>query len=151
MMTFRNYNLSFLTLILLLYVSCATQTQPDLVKLKQEVIAAEKAFNDHAASQGLKSAFVTFADDSAVMNRRNEIIKGKEAIGAYFDGFDYESVTLTWKPDFVEVASDGSMAYTYGLFEFVSSDSTGTQQRSQGVFHTVWKRQPDGSWKYVYD
>jgi ketosteroid isomerase-like protein len=21
----------------------------------------------------------------------------------------------------------------------------------QGVFHTVWKRQPDGTWKYVWD
>jgi ketosteroid isomerase-like protein len=134
----------------ILIQSCTTKTV-DLEKLRQEVVETEKAFNDHAAVEGLKSAFMAYADEEAVLNRRGRVIKGKEAIGAYFDGFDYESVSLTWKPDFVEVAEAGDMAYTYGLFEFVSTDSLGVEQRSQGVFHTIWKKQTDGSWRYVWD
>ena len=118
---------------------------------EQEIRSVEKAFNDMAAAEGLQTAFVTFADDSAVMIRRNKVYKGKEAISTYFDGFDFQSVTLKWKPEYVDVSSNGDMAYTYGPFEFISNDSLGAEQRSQGVFHTVWKRQQDGSWKYVYD
>ena len=43
------------------------------------------------------------------------------------------------------------MAYTYGEYEFTSLDTLGKSKVSKGIFHTVWKRQGDGTWKYVYD
>jgi len=39
----------------------------------------------------------------------------------------------------------------YGKYSYSIIDSTGTEISSNGIFHTVWKKQPDGSWKYVWD
>lgn len=38
------------------------------------------------------------------------------------------------------------MLYTYSV-----TDSTGETKSSSGIFHTVWKRQADGTWKFVWD
>jgi ketosteroid isomerase-like protein len=43
------------------------------------------------------------------------------------------------------------MAYTYGSYIFTTIDASGNKQESRGKFHTVWKKQADGSWKFVYD
>jgi ketosteroid isomerase-like protein len=43
------------------------------------------------------------------------------------------------------------MAYTYGKYLWKVKDTTGKIQEFKGVFHTVWKRQSDGSWKYGWD
>ena len=58
---------------------------------------------------------------------------------------------LVWKPDYVDVSESGDLAYTYGKYTFTSRDSTGRKVVSKGIFHTVWKRQEDGSWKFVWD
>jgi ketosteroid isomerase-like protein len=58
---------------------------------------------------------------------------------------------VTWKPDFVDVSKDGEMAYTYGKFTWTFIDSLGNKNNFKGLFHTVWKKQKDGSWKYVWD
>ena len=35
------------------------------------------------------------------------------------------------------------------VFSFI--DSTGTTVADAGIFHTVWKIQPDGTWRFVWD
>ena len=57
----------------------------------------------------------------------------------------------SWKPDFVDVSSSGDLGYTYGQYTFIRLDSIGNETASQGIFHTVWKRQSDGNWRFVYD
>jgi ketosteroid isomerase-like protein len=137
--------------ILIFSVACQSGQQTTTTMIEEEVRKVEADFNNYAAEYGLKAAFVEYADDSAALNRRGRVLKGKEAIASYFDGFDYESVKLTWEPDFVEVAVSGDLAYTYGKFTFISTDSVGVEQKSEGIFHTVWKKQRDGKWKYVWD
>jgi hypothetical protein len=43
------------------------------------------------------------------------------------------------------------MAYTYGQHTFEATDDSGGIIEDTGIFHTVWKRQPDGQWRYVWD
>jgi ketosteroid isomerase-like protein len=88
-----------------------------------------------------------------VISRGGKLIKGKAAI-ADFCGKNLpvkEKVTLTWEPEFVDVSSSGDMAFTYGTFRHSVVDSAGKCASSTGIFHTVWKRQRDGSWKFVWD
>jgi len=131
--------------------ACHDTSTADLEKTRQEVMAAEKAFNDMAATNGVKAAFLHFADSSAVLNRRGQIVKGKQAISDYFDTWNYSKVSLTWSPDFVDVSKSGDLAYTFGNYAFEATDSSGQSVSDTGVFHTVWRKQADGQWKYVYD
>ena len=62
-----------------------------------------------------------------------------------------DSKYLKWKPDFVDVAASGDLGYTYGHYTYSYIDSTGKAAEDKGIFHTVWKRQPDGNWRFVWD
>ncbi len=119
---------------------------------KTEIENVEKAFNDLAKSKGIAEAFYHFAADQATIKRENDtLIKGRENIRKYYSNPKLKNASVSWKPDFVDVSKDGTMAYTYGKYVWTVKDSTGKATDYKGVFHTVWKKQPDGSWKYVWD
>lgn len=120
--------------------------------LKQEVIKTETEFKDMAQSKGIQEAFYAFADDNAVIKRDNDsLIEGKEGIKTYFSDPKFKKAAVTWKADFVGVSDDGTLAYTYGKYVWTVTDSVGGKKDYTGRFHTVWKKQKDGSWKYVWD
>ena len=117
----------------------------------QEIKALEKEFMEKVREWGVRDAFVYFADDSAVLLRNNRLVKGKREIEAYYDQSSFQGIKLVWEPGFVEVTRCGDLAYTYGPYTYSSKDSTGNEMVSRGIFHTIWKKQKDGSWKYVFD
>ncbi len=123
----------------------------DIQKWKSEIMQVEKEFNDLAQKEGLTKAFYTYAAHDGVIRRGKKVIKGNEAIRAWYKIDVRPNETLTWKPNFVDVSASGDMGYTYGNYIFTSTDSSGIKKESTGIFHTVWKRQTDGSWKFVWD
>jgi ketosteroid isomerase-like protein len=133
--------------------SCNSKTEiQSQDALKKEVFKAENDFKNLSQTKGIAEAFYTFADDNAVIKRENDtIIRGKENIKKYYSDPKFEKAFVTWKPDFVEVSKDGEMAYTYGKFRWTFKDSVGNKKDYKGLFHTVWKKQKDGTWKYVWD
>jgi ketosteroid isomerase-like protein len=148
-----NYRSVFFTAaLLILMVGCSNvENEKQKREYVAEIINTEKAFAALADSIGIKDAFLAFADDSAVLMRNNAIIKGKQAIAEYYSTQDLDDFKLHWSPDFTEVSESGDLGYTYGKFEFAKEDSSGLVILAEGIFHTVWKRQPDGSWKFVWD
>jgi len=118
---------------------------------KKEILETEKAFAEMAKIEGLPKAFLAYADEAAVLNRNNTIIKGKPAIKEYFKKQTLREVKLEWTPDFVEVSQSGDLGYTYGKYSFSAKDTSGQKIESEGIFHTVWKKQADGNWRYVWD
>jgi len=140
-----------LFLIPLCISNCETKIKSKQ-ELEAEVYKAESNFNSLSQTKGIKEAFYTFADNNAVLKRENDtLIKGKENIKNYYSDIKFKKVSVTWKPDFVEVSKDGEMAFTYGKYIWTVTDSIGNKKDFKGIFHTVWKRQNDGSWKYIWD
>lgn len=119
---------------------------------EKEIREAEKAFEKMAAEKGIAQAFYFYADDNAVIKREKDtLIKGKDGIRNYHGTQNLKNTTVNWTPDFVSVSEDGTMAYTYGKYVWKVKEANGKIKEHKGVFHTVWKRQKDGSWKYVWD
>lgn len=138
--------------LLLLISSCQQEDNSKLIiQWQEEVIQTEADFAKMAVKEGIGNAFIYYAADSAVLMRSNKLIKGKEAIAAKYGEFNSDKVKLSWKPDFVEVSASGDLAYTYGQYIYSVIDSLGEVKSDTGVFHTVWKRQIDGNWKFVWD
>lgn len=101
---------------------------------------------------GIAGAFHWFADDHAVIKRENDtLIRGKEGIFNYYQQKNLKNATVTWTPDFVDVSECRTMAYTYGHYIWKVENGEGAFKEYKGVFHTIWKRQRDNSWKYVWD
>ena len=133
--------------------SCKPEKENQMEQWKNEIRQTEKAFAEMAQKEGIPKAFLTYAADDAVILRNNHLIKGKEALQTFYSQQPNptEKVSLTWKPDFVDVSSSGDLGYTYGSYQYSVTDSLGNTNTSQGIFHTVWRRQPDGSWRFVWD
>ena len=43
------------------------------------------------------------------------------------------------------------MGFNYGRYELRITGKDGKESVRTGWFLTIWKRQPDGSWRYVMD
>ncbi len=126
-------------------------SKKDIETLKSEILKTEQDFATLAKNEGVSKAFLTFAAEDAVLSRNDKIIKGKAAIKAYFESQTLKEIKLEWKPDFVDVAASGDLGYTYGNYLFSAKDSSGKTVKISGIFHSVWKRQSDGSWRFVWD
>jgi len=132
--------------------SCQTTNVDERAKTETAVRQAEKDFETMAKEKGIAEAFWYFADSNAVIKRQNDtLIHGKEDIKNYYSADFYKTASVKWSPDFVESSHDGTIAYTYGKYHWQSKDSSGKLTEFKGIFHTVWKKQSDGSWKYVWD
>lgn len=144
---------TFLIIISLsVLVACKKDTtKADVEKWTLEIMEVEKAFNDMAQNEGVVKAFEYYAAKDGVIKRGKRIIKGKKAIEDWYSNDIKPGETLTWTPTFVDVSKFGDLAYTYGDFVFTYKDSLGNEKQNKGIFHTVWKRQENGSWRFVYD
>jgi ketosteroid isomerase-like protein len=145
--------LLYLAGLLSLCACNAVSKKNQVEKSKSEILQTEKAFAEMADKQGIREAFLYYAADDAVLMRNNKLIIGKEVIGESLPDTTNRKleVKLTWEPDFVDVANSGDLGYTYGRYIYSVTDSLGVIQRDTGIFHTVWKRQEDGRWRFVWD
>ena len=143
---------AFLSIGLLL--SCSNQETIDaklIEQAKTDIVKTEEAFEQYVTENGDKEGYLAFADPNAALSRDGNIYSGKSEIARYFDERESEVISLKWKTDFVEVSASGDLGYTYGKYKGIGKDSVGNQFEWDGIFHTVWKKQEDGSWKLVFD
>lgn len=134
-------------------VSCTEGNQKKSIDiLKAEIIDTERLFDSTAKASGMQEAFNAFADENAIIKRSDDsLIIGRESIREFYGNPRYKNFDLHWAPDFVDVSEDGTLAYTYGKYQLKIPTETDSIQEYSGIFHTVWKRQKDGKWKYVWD
>jgi ketosteroid isomerase-like protein len=145
-------NLLILASATVLFLACSTGKTNEHTKAVEGIRSAEKMFAEMARDKSIEEAFWFYADSNAVIKRgKDSLIHGKEAIRHFYSASFYKSAKVVWSPDFVDASSNGDMGYTYGKFTWTNTDSAGVTKEQKGLFHTVWKRQADGSWKYVWD
>src|SRR5262249_44850228 len=111
--------------------------------LAAEVRAAESAFAGTMAARD-RTAFAAFVSEEAVFFG-NPVLRGRSAITAgwamYFEG---ATAPFSWAPETVEVLESGTLALTSGPVR----DPEG---RQIGTFNSIWRREPDGRWRVVFD
>lgn len=138
-------------LCFLLLSGCKPNKGDMMDRAKKEIETTEKDFAALCRDQGIEAAFVKYAADDAVIHRDNKIIKGKTAIREFYRSRPLTNASLNWIPEFITVSTSCDLGYTYGTFVFTSTDSLGKTNEFKGIFHTVWKKQPDGTWRFVWD
>jgi len=145
-----NMKLILIYISIFLLTACNNNSRK-LDTWRMEIMTTENEFAKMANERGVAEAFTTFAADDAVITRNNRIIEGKRAIANYYNDQIDQEVKLEWTPHFIDVAASGDLGYTYGNYTFTATDSSGQIIKQEGVFHTVWKKQSDGTWRYVWD
>jgi len=142
-----NMKLILIYISIFLLTACNNNSRK-LDTWRMEIMTTENEFAKMANERGVAEAFTTFAADDAVITRNNRIIEGKRAIANYYNDQIDQEVKLEWTPHFIDVAASGDLGYTYGNYTFTATDSSGQIIKQDGVFHTVWKKQSDGTWRY---
>ena len=141
----------FLLVMLLLLTACDEQQEVELAELPEtnelELQSVDAAFSSFSKEHGLRKAFLEYIDEDGVMMRDNAFpFKGAAAI-RLIAAMDDKSVHMTWEPQGGDIAASGDLGYTYGIYEMRYADS----QVERGTYVTIWKKQLDGSWKFVLD
>jgi ketosteroid isomerase-like protein len=105
-----------------------------------EVVAAERAFAVDGAAMGIKGSFLKHSAADALVFQPGPV-NAHASLGAQPDG--PPGPKLEWWPLFAGVSRDGNFGFTTGPYAF------GGERK--GHYFTVWKRQADGAWKWIFD
>ena len=129
-------NLCLLLLVLALPASAADRAE--------EVRATEIAFAKAFADRDAKKFFLCLADDAQFLGRRNTMHGKQEVIAGWSEFFKPAVAPFRWQPERVVTNAAGDLGFSSGpVF-----DEAGVQI---GTFTSTWIRQPDGSWKILFD
>jgi len=117
------------------------KTKPDL---KSQVFAAESSFAATMAARDLK-AFAAYVAPDAVFFGHHRVMRGNEAVvEGWKPLFDGPKAPFSWRPEVVEVLESGKLAHSSGPV-------TGADGKLIGTFNSVWRLEPDGRWRVVFD
>jgi ketosteroid isomerase-like protein len=139
---------SFILVLLLVLHPGALCAETTIANGKSELLAADIAFSARSSQAGVLQAFLEVATpETKVLSQSG---RGFDAVRSEYKGTP-ATATLTWTPSQAEVSSSGDMGYTWGRYEYREPGSDGKPKVTTGSYVTIWKRQPDGSWKVVLD
>jgi len=110
------------------------------VPAAQQIDDVERAFAQAVSQQGIVAGFRQFAAPDAVMFLPDPAAALPQLNSARWPG------ELLWRAQYVGVSPGGDMAFSAG-----PSLLRGAGRASGGFYLTIWRRQPDGSWKFLLD
>jgi len=117
----------------------------------EAIRAADVQFSNDARKDGTGVAFGRYAaSDAQMFSGPGEFITGPHAISESF-GPPTEKNSLVWHPVHGEVAASGDLGFTVGNAVFTGVREDGAKIERFSKYLTVWKKQRDGSWRYVVD
>ncbi len=137
-------------LVILILTGCCMQTDADLIK--QKLLQTDRHFSKLSEEKGTAAAFHHYIADDGLALPFTGAPKNKTDYAAAMQtaqNGDTPDGVLTWEPEFADVANSGDLGYTWGHYTYTFFDST--KAPSHGYYVTIWKKQPDGSWRFVFD
>jgi ketosteroid isomerase-like protein len=125
-------------------VSASAQPPPPDGTAAREVWNTEAAFARTMADRD-HAGFVSFLAEEAVFLAETRTLRGKtEVANGWRRFYDGAQAPFSWGPDRVEVLASGSLALSSGPV-------VDPQGKRIGTFTSVWRREPDGRWRIVFD
>lgn len=131
--------------------SAQSSANPD--NIKQAIKADEKKWNDDFKSKDLEGLLSHYADDAYFVAPGSKAASGSTAIRkVYADATADQNFAISFSSDKIDVSNSGDMAYARGRFtEKYTDPKTQKVMTDSGSYVTVYKKQPDGSWKAEED
>ena len=115
-----------------------------LGQARQAVIDAENSFAAQATQAGTKAAFLAFSAPTGFIAEGGKLVDAQEVWRARPA---QPNTRLSWYPVLADVAQSGDLGYTTGPWTRLKDG----QPQAAGEYVTVWRKQPDGTWKFAID
>ena len=121
-----------------------------LADVENDVRCHEIAFSQSVENQDADS-FASFVDADARFIGGG-VQRGAEAIvQAWSVFFGVGAPKIMWRPQFIEVVEDGTLALSRGPYRMITVNADGVATEHWGTFNSVWRKQSDASWKIIFD
>jgi ketosteroid isomerase-like protein len=124
----------------------------DLDAERAALMEADRAmFEAYSTSDSpLDALMAHFLDDANVLAPDAPLARGKEESRAVFAAlYAMPGFSLAWSPSRGDASGD--LGYTIGTYRIEIQDPEGNPLAIDGKYMTVWKKQPDGTWKVGVD
>jgi ketosteroid isomerase-like protein len=109
------------------------------------LVATENNFSRASVEHGIRDSFMQFfADDSIIFAPQPK--NGKK----FYTNYEDKGRKLIWQAIFATIANSADLGVTTGPWEMKKSASDDTPI-AFGQVVSVWKKQPDKSWKVIVD
>lgn len=115
------------------------------------LMEADRRFAAEVAEGGSEAWAAWFAEDGAQIQPVAGEIRGRDAIRRSMAWLDEPSVSLRWEPERADIAASGDLGWTTGTYVSERTRLDGTTERGEGRYVSIWRKQPDGSWRVVMD
>jgi len=116
----------------------------------QEMVRTEQAFSKMAEEKNTRDAFLAFIADDGLLFRPGAVNGKKWMLEHPAPPLTDKKPLLAWQPSYAGMAVSGDMGFTTGPWE-ARADIKDEKPSGYGHFVTVWKKQADGSWKFLVD
>ena len=134
-------------LILALVVLAGSSAHADLA---DDVRCREVGFSKSAEARDAVS-FKSFIDFDARFVG-NSVSRGPSSITEAWSVFlTNGGPAIKWRPQFVELLEDESLALTRGPYRMITTDENGVETEHWGTFNSIWRLNDDGVWRVVFD
>ena len=130
----------------LLFVVASAQSAPIPAALR-EMADTERAFVRRAQEVGAKQAFLDYFADDAVGFDGEHALPAKSQIRRQPDPPKDVKVLFWWEPRYGDVAASGDLGWLTGPVRSARNDGP----VRHGNYASIWKRQPDGTFKVIID
>jgi ketosteroid isomerase-like protein len=126
-------------------MGCAAVNVPaELSTLEGELRATEIAFAQTMADRDF-AAFESYLAPDTIFFAGESVLRGSGAVAAAWKPlFDGARAPFSWAPVTVAVQDGGQLALSSGPVLDANA-------KQIGVFNSIWRREPDGSWKIIFD
>jgi ketosteroid isomerase-like protein len=112
----------------------------------------DRDFDTATAEKGVEGWIAYFAPNGSMLGDTSKPNTGREEIRQAMEpAFQDSNFSLRWHPVKAEMMMPGVLGYTVGRYERLRRNKEGKRMKSTGSYTTIWKKQPDGSWKIVLD
>jgi uncharacterized protein (TIGR02246 family) len=131
----------------------AAPGQTDTRAVEQQILALEDQWNQAFAQRDAQAIAAVFADDAALALPGRQLARSADSIQKAAQSFAQDTnLNIALRPNRVQVAASGDIAYTRGQYMMTATnEATGQPQSTQGYYLAVWQKQAEGDWKMVED
>ena len=113
------------------------------------LMRTDRDFARATAANGAAGFASFFAEDAVVLLRDQPVVGPKAIEEARKPFFATPGNRLEWKPTGAE--SERDLGCTLGRYQMTQVDEKGGKTIGHGTYITAWRRQPDQSWKVIFD
>ncbi len=107
------------------------------------IIAAERAFAADGYQRGVKLSFLAYSAPDAIIFNPGPVNAHESLKASPDQNLAEPRPHLVWWPLYAGIASSGDLGFTTGPYAI--------DEDRRGHYFTIWKKQPDGAWRWVLD